>query len=526
MQPMVSSQCVSSPPRRRFRLGLVALTVMALLIPGGGASAAPESGEDPSTGPGIASYSSGTTPLELEPELLQGSDTTARDAQGQTAPDSTAGSIDFTDVPPTHTFHRFVTWMAEQGLTRGYADGTYGVNRTLTRGEAAAFLYRLSGDRHVPTAEEVFRDVPAGSVHAEAISWMKAQGYSTGYADGTFGRDRSISRGEMATFLYRSSDVSGYRAPATSSFTDLRSAHQAFYYGPAHWMAETGIVTGYTDGTFRPLRAVTRGEAAKFIYVTDALRRGITPEIYPEGHAQVFWTTRTVTLYSSSRYTAQTSRRAVATLAPHTKVLVRERADEHFAQVTVLDGDRLTGTTGWTVHSLLTAGRPGTTRRPHAGSNLGYVHQAQNIMAPWCWKVPTRTDPSSGGGLASYQASTQGGLLLTATETITLGTSGGLSPSHPAATAIVLHECAHILQYRASGYDINALKASSDRVFPNDGTQIPRGEYASGVEHMADCIADQMGARRNGPGYSAGYGASCSTAQRAAARTVISGRLP
>jgi hypothetical protein len=183
---------------------------------------------------------------------------------------------DFTDAPPTGSFYTAITWMACEGLTSGYADGSFGKNQRITRGETASFLYRLSGDKHRATTTQRFSDVPVGSTHSIAISWMQAQGLSNGYTDGTFGRNKPISRGELASFLYRYAKASGisYRAPARSPYSDMTGDQKRYYYAPAAWMKSTGLIGGYTDGSFRPDRMVTRGETAKFMYALETHLNG------------------------------------------------------------------------------------------------------------------------------------------------------------------------------------------------------------------------------------------------------------
>lgn len=63
------------------------------------------------------------------------------------------------------------------------------------------------------------------------------------------------------------------------------------------------------------------------------------------------------------------------------------------------------------------------------------------------------------------------------------------------------------------------------------GSGIPTSEYHSGVEHMADCIADAMGAQRTGmldpyTTYYSGYGGKCTSAHLAKSRTIIAGKRP
>ncbi|MFC0249925.1 hypothetical protein ACFFIO_15565 [Citricoccus parietis] len=151
-------------------------------------------------------------------------------------------------------------------------------------------------------------------------------------------------------------------------------------------------------------------------------------------------------------------------------------------------------------------------------SAAGRVRQ---LMSPWCTDVPTSVHAGS-GGQAGYTVDWHP--LSGRSEDPSVFIKVGLQwpTDHAGTRAVALHECAHILQYRAYGFDADALASDMDRIYPH-GT-------SSGTEHMADCMADLMGAERSGvvdgQGYSAGYGGECTPAQSAAAAELIEGRLP
>ena len=87
-------------------------------------------------------------------------------------------------------------------MATGYANGLFRPGQDVTRGEFASFLYRAM-DAEYEGDGSGFEDVPASSSHADAIAWLAAEGLSTGYSDGTFRPSRQISRGEVAVLLHR-----------------------------------------------------------------------------------------------------------------------------------------------------------------------------------------------------------------------------------------------------------------------------------------------------------------------------------
>lgn len=181
---------------------------------------------------------------------------------------------DFMDVAPRSTFYTHVTWLACAGLTKGYQDHTFGVGQEINRGEAALMLYRLSGEKHNAGTTRDFKDVKPvkGGEEFTAISWMAEQKIVHGYTDGTFRPDRSISRAELASYLFRFAGDGGYKAPARTAFRDVPVSHGA--YPAISWMHQNKMVKGYVDGTFRPTRKVSRGETSKYLYGLETLLRG------------------------------------------------------------------------------------------------------------------------------------------------------------------------------------------------------------------------------------------------------------
>lgn len=62
--------------------------------------------------------------------------------------------------------------------------------------------------------EPSFKDVPKGSTHAASVACLENQGITQGKRDGTFGAKDHLSRGQVATFLLRTLEKSGKKAPA------------------------------------------------------------------------------------------------------------------------------------------------------------------------------------------------------------------------------------------------------------------------------------------------------------------------
>ena len=118
----------------------------------------------------------------------------------------------FVDVPTTHAFYAEIEWMRAQGIANGTqrADGTveFRPDDAVSRQATAAFLFRLSEDDPA-TDPPAFADVPATHAFVEAIGWLADRGITQGYADGTFRPTAPVTRQAMAAFLHRASAGAG-----------------------------------------------------------------------------------------------------------------------------------------------------------------------------------------------------------------------------------------------------------------------------------------------------------------------------
>ena len=172
----------------------------------------------------------------------------------------------FTDVPADHPFFAEIEALSGRGIINGYADGTFLPNASVSRQAAAAFLYRaIEGGTAPECTVAPFTDVPVDHPFCGEITWMVAEGITSGYADDTFKPGATVSRQAMAAFLYRAFGPDE-AAPActTAPFTDIPTGHP--FCGEITWLVEQEIASGYSDGTFLPNASVSRQAMAAYLY--------------------------------------------------------------------------------------------------------------------------------------------------------------------------------------------------------------------------------------------------------------------
>lgn len=175
---------------------------------------------------------------------------------------SCAGSV-FYDVVPGSPFEAAVSWLASEGITEGYEDGTFGATAAVTRQASAAWFHRLADAPGGPFPAPAFADVSADHPFATPIGWMVATGRSFGFADGTYRPLDCVTRQALAAFLYRE-DGAPPEPSSPSGFVDVGVDHP--FAHEIAWLAASGVATGYHDQTFRPSECVTRQTAAAFLY--------------------------------------------------------------------------------------------------------------------------------------------------------------------------------------------------------------------------------------------------------------------
>lgn len=171
---------------------------------------------------------------------------------------------DFTDNAPESYAYQAVRWMQLQGFSVGYKDGSFGKRRDISRGESLAMIHRYLHPKPVPLTEDPFTDVPVDGSFAQVIAWAAENRITGGYRDGTFRPRQDVTRREFAAFMYRAMGEGWTPATGAEGFPDIPSSDYAAV--PAAWMKEQGLSIGYKDGTFRPDRTISRVEVAIMLH--------------------------------------------------------------------------------------------------------------------------------------------------------------------------------------------------------------------------------------------------------------------
>ncbi len=171
-------------------------------------------------------------------------------------------AVIFDDVIENDWFFDVVNEAYEKGLMNGMGDGEFAPAAEVTRGMFVTVLYRIAGEPAVSEAA-AFDDVAADKYYANAVAWATANGITNGMSETEFMPERSISREQMATILYRYAEAAGEDVSIgdTLSFSDAESIND-YAVSAIEWACAAGLMNGYPEGTFAPQNTATRAEAA------------------------------------------------------------------------------------------------------------------------------------------------------------------------------------------------------------------------------------------------------------------------
>lgn len=176
-------------------------------------------------------------------------------------------NVQFYDLDNVPWANEAIYSLARKGVIKGKQPGYFAPDDNITRAEFIKILVSGLGLSD-PSAQASFSDVKPGDWFYEAVATAQKCGISKGYPDGTFGVDRQITRQEMAVLADRAAKIAGIALPAIVSpqvFTD-DSEIEEYAKSAITAMQSAGIIRGTEGGRFDPQSNSTRAQAAVVIY--------------------------------------------------------------------------------------------------------------------------------------------------------------------------------------------------------------------------------------------------------------------
>ena len=172
----------------------------------------------------------------------------------------------FKDVPTTQTHYDTIMKLYNEKVISGYEDGTFRPNQQVTRGQAAKILAGVLGlDETNNTYNDIaphFSDVPKTNSYYPYIEALVQAGIISGFEDGTFRPNSTLTRGQMSKIIYNGFNLDKFPDVALP-FNDVSQDHQ--YYHFIKSLFALGVTIGKTPTAYGMSDRVTRGQLASFV---------------------------------------------------------------------------------------------------------------------------------------------------------------------------------------------------------------------------------------------------------------------
>ena len=187
------------------------------------------------------------------------------------AVDAPVVSGNFSDLKDYSWAEESINYLAKKGVISGIGNNQFNPEGTVTREQLAKMIV-LAFEKYNGDAKNTFADVSSDNWSATYIASAKAHGLIMGVSENEFAPLSAVTREDIAVILYRATLLAGKTYETKKeNFTDFDDVSDYAKEAVAY-MAGTGIINGFEDGSFNPKAPATRAQAAKLIY--EALGKG------------------------------------------------------------------------------------------------------------------------------------------------------------------------------------------------------------------------------------------------------------
>lgn len=188
---------------------------------------------------------------------------------GGTVPPAPGGATQnpFVDVKQGDYYYDAVQWAVGKKITSGTSATTFTPDGICTRAQTVTFLWRSQGSPKAAGAENPFTDVSKDAYYYDAVLWAVEQGITNGTSAITFSPDATVTRGQTAAFLWRVAKQPQVDQTA-NPFADV--TQNAYYYNAVLWAVAKEITNGTSSTTFSPDQGCTRAQIVTFLWRTNS----------------------------------------------------------------------------------------------------------------------------------------------------------------------------------------------------------------------------------------------------------------
>ena len=180
-----------------------------------------------------------------------------------------AAELPFTDVRADMWYYEAVQYVYEKELFAGVTTTTFEPNAPMTRAMLVSVLWRLEGRPEAPSTNP-FSDVQNGKWYTSGVLWAASKEIVSGFPNGTFAPDDSITREQMASLMMRYAIYKGIELAPGASLASFADAGKVQHWSEkaVAWAVAAGIISGNKQGdvyTLAPQASATRAQVASIL---------------------------------------------------------------------------------------------------------------------------------------------------------------------------------------------------------------------------------------------------------------------
>jgi hypothetical protein len=165
-----------------------------------------------------------------------------------------------------HWATAYIEALADRNLAKGFADGTYRPDDTITRSQFAALVASCYGNRPLMRNTVSFSDVPSNFWAYRAIDLAQRQGFVTGYPDGTFRPSQPMTRVQAMVAVANGLGLPDAPASTLGRYAD-RAQIPSYAMTPLSAATQAGLIINYPNADqLRPQDPMTRAEVSVLMY--------------------------------------------------------------------------------------------------------------------------------------------------------------------------------------------------------------------------------------------------------------------
>lgn len=171
--------------------------------------------------------------------------------------------VTFTDVQVSDYFYEAVRYLSCAGVVSGYTDNTFRPYANTTRGQLSKIVVLAEGFPISTSGGPHFTDVPTSNTFYPYIETAYNRGIISGYSDRTFRWGNNVTRGQLCKIVVQ---AESWPIDTTGGphFSDVPVSDTFYPY--IETALNRRVVSGYANGNFRPANPATRAQISKIVY--------------------------------------------------------------------------------------------------------------------------------------------------------------------------------------------------------------------------------------------------------------------